>query len=241
MKALKNGHEVARELNKVRQYRQYLPEPLSDDLLSTLLEIARWTGSSRNIQPWHFIVVTDKEQLRQLSEVREAIGWVATAPAAIALVMNGANPASESYDEGRVTERLLIGTHLLGFGGGIAWYGDEGQQARAKEILGIPAERTARSLVALGPITTPRYRSGGGGAHVCWTPTDLCAARRPPRGREPPDKTSDRPYRGRGGPLSASDRCGVDGLRSTANSCRCPLWQYRTVRFQWAAWAFRRG
>ena len=84
MKALKNGHEVARELNKVRQYRQYLPEPLSDDLLSTLLEIARWTGSSRNIQPWHFIVVTDKERLRHLSEVREAIGWVATVPAAIA-------------------------------------------------------------------------------------------------------------------------------------------------------------
>ena len=164
MTAPNSGHEVARELNKVRQYRQYLPDPLSDDLLDTLLEIARWTGSSRNTQPWHFIVVTDKERLRQLSEVREAIGWVATAPAAIALVMNGANPASESYDEGRVTERLLIGAHLLGLGGGTAWYGDESQQARAKEILGIPAGRTARSLVALGSIITSRDPRPGAAA-----------------------------------------------------------------------------
>lgn len=164
MTAPNNGREAARELNKVRQYRQYLPDQLSDDLLNTLLEIARWTGSSRNTQPWHFIVVTDKDRLRQLSEVREAIGWVATAPAAIALVMNGANAVSESYDEGRVTERLLIGAHLLGLGGGTAWYGDEGQQARAKEILGIPAERTARSLVALGAITTSRDPRPGAAA-----------------------------------------------------------------------------
>jgi multiple sugar transport system ATP-binding protein len=48
------------------------------------------------------------------------------------------------YDEGRVTERLLIGARLLGLGGGTAWFGDAAQQARGKEILGIPAERTAR-------------------------------------------------------------------------------------------------
>ena len=85
MGTLPNAREVTGELRKVRQIRQYRPEPVPDELVAELLEIARWTGSSRNIQPWHFIVVTDKERLRQLSEVREAIGWVATAPAAIAV------------------------------------------------------------------------------------------------------------------------------------------------------------
>ena len=53
------------------------------------------------------------------------------------------------YDEGRVTERILVAANVLGYGGGVAWYG-EAQQAEAKRILGVPAERTARSMVMIG-------------------------------------------------------------------------------------------
>ena len=126
-----------------------------------MLQIARWTGSSRNTQPWHFIVVNDKEQLKQISEIRTPINWVAGAPLAIAIVLDGRSAISEAYDEGRVSERLLIGAHLLGLGGGTAWFGDEAQQQRGKEILGIPAERIARSVVVLGyPVTSKDLRPG---------------------------------------------------------------------------------
>ena len=73
---------------------------------------------------------------------------------------------SEAYDEGRVSERLLIGAHLPGLGGGTAWFGDRAQQARGKEILGIPEEKTARSVVVLGYTTTskdPRPGAAAGG------------------------------------------------------------------------------
>ena len=161
MAAVANAGEVTREMRRVRQARQYGPEPVSDEVIAELLEVARWTGSSRNTQPWHFIVVSDKEQLRQISEIRTPINWVATAPLAIAIVLNGASEVSEAYDEGRVTERLLIAAHMLGLGGGTAWFGDAAQQARGKEILGIPAERGARSVVVLGyPTTTKDPRPG---------------------------------------------------------------------------------
>ena len=166
MAKLANAREVTRELCKVRQARQYGPETVPDDVVAELLEIARWTGSSRNSQPWHFIVVTDQEQLRQISQIRTPINWVAAAPLAIAVVLNGASEASEAYDEGRVTERLLIGARLLGLGGGTAWFGDASQQARGKEILGIPAEKTARSVVVLGYPTSvkdPRPGAAAGG------------------------------------------------------------------------------
>jgi nitroreductase len=149
-----NVQPVLEEMRKVRQARQYRPEPVPQDVIEQLLELARWTGSSRNTQPWHFIVITDKEQLRQISQIRTPINWVAGAPLAIAIVLNGDNPVSEAYDEGRVTERILIGARLLGLGGGTAWYGDESLQAHAKQILGIPAEQTARSVVVLGYPTT---------------------------------------------------------------------------------------
>ncbi len=150
MAAELSPEQAVEEVRKVRQARLYTDEPVPAQILKQLLEIARWTGSSRNTQPWKFIVVTDKEQLKKISEVRTPIHWVADAPLAIAIVLDGDNPPSEFYDEGRVTERLLIAARLLGLGGGTAWFGDESQQARGKAILGVPDKAIARSVVVIG-------------------------------------------------------------------------------------------
>jgi len=166
MTALANASEVIEQIKKVRQSRQYKPDAVSDDIVQELLEIARWTGSARNTQPWQFIVITDKEQLRKISQVRTPINWVAGAPLAIAIVLDGASPMTEAYDEGRITERILIGARLLGLGGGVAWFGDESQQAQGKQMLGIPAELTARGVVVIGYPTTikdPRPGPAAGG------------------------------------------------------------------------------
>jgi len=154
MAKLANASEVVEEMRKVRQARLYRPDPVPEDVLNELLEVARWTGSSRNSQPWHFVVVTDKEQLRQLSQLRTPINWMADAPLAIVIVLDGANEMAETYDEGRVTERLLVGARLLGLGGGTAWFGDDAQQQQAKDILGIPSDRDVHSAVVLGYPTT---------------------------------------------------------------------------------------
>jgi nitroreductase len=155
-----NAEDVIREIRSVRQARLFHATPVPDDVLNELLEVARWSGSSRNTQPWHFVVVKDKAMLKQLSDLRPPINWVADAPLAIAVVLDGTGaPESESYDEGRVTERVLIAAKLLGLGGGTAWYGDPEKDAKAKALLGIPAERTARSMIVLGyPTTTVDHR-----------------------------------------------------------------------------------
>ena len=153
-------------IRTVRQARQYGPQSVPADVIDTLLEVARWTGSSRNSQPWHFVAITDKEQLRRISQLRTPINSVAEAPLGIAIVLDGENATSEAYDEGRVTERILIAARSLGLGGGVAFYGDADQQAEGKRILGIPAERDARSVVIIGYATStkdprPNARPGG--------------------------------------------------------------------------------
>ena len=153
-------------MRSVRQIRQYSPEQVPDAVVKQLLRVAQWTGSSRNTQPWHFIVVRDKEQLRNISQLRAPINWLAAAPLGIAIVLDGERDVSEAYDEGRVSERMLIAAHDLGYGAGVAWYGDDTQEADAKRILGIPAERTARSIVVIGrPVSAkdprPNPRRGG--------------------------------------------------------------------------------
>lgn len=151
------------EIRKVRQSRKFTDEPVTDEQLEQLLEIARWTGSSQNTQPWHFIVIRDKEQLERVSAVRgDMIKWAATAPLAIALVITAKGEISGAFDEGRVTERLMIAARLLGLGAGTAWYGDASQQAAAKELLGIPSDQTARSMVVIGHPAEGAQSTGRG-------------------------------------------------------------------------------
>jgi hypothetical protein len=156
-------------IRRVSQIREYSPEAVPDEVVDQLLELARWTGSAKNTQPWHFIVVRDKGRLRKIADLRPNINWLAAAPLGIAIVLDGAEPMFGAYDEGRLTERLLTGATLLGYGGGTAWFGGPTQEAEAKRILGIPAELTARQIVLIGrPSSIKDPRPSG-----------------PPRGRKP--------------------------------------------------------
>lgn len=154
MAVISNVHDMIDVMNHARQTRQYKPDSVAPEIVDQLLDVARWTGSARNTQPWRFIVVDDKEILHRLSRLRAPINWVAAAPLGIAIVLDGESETTETYDEGRVSERLLIAATLLGLGGGTAWYGDDAQESEAKRILGVPEKMTARSIVAIGhPIT----------------------------------------------------------------------------------------
>jgi nitroreductase family protein len=156
-------------IRRVSQIRQYSAEPVPDEVVDQLLELARWTGSAKNTQPWRFIVVRDKGRLGKIAALRPNINWLAAAPVGIAIVLDGAEPTFGAYDEGRLTERLLTGATILGYGGGTAWFGDATKQAEAKRILGIPDDLIARQIVLIGrPTSTKDPRSDG-----------------PPRGRKP--------------------------------------------------------
>lgn len=151
--------ETIKTMLGVRQARLFTDEPVTQEEIDTLLEVARWTGSGRNKQPWHFIVVTDKDMLRQISSTRPNNPWVADAPLAIVIVLNGDSAPQETYDEGRVTERLFIAARALGLSGGTAWWADSELAPAVRTALGIPDDKVSRSAVVLGhPITHKDHR-----------------------------------------------------------------------------------
>lgn len=145
---------VITRMNKVRQSRKYLDTPVSSDDLNTLLEVAQWTGSAKNTQPWHFIVIRDKTTLGTLARLRANIDWIADVPVAIALVFDGHDTVLEAFDEGRIFERLAIAATLLGLGAGTAWFLGESEEQQAKELLGVPDGQTLHSLVGIGYVDT---------------------------------------------------------------------------------------
>ena len=100
-------------IRRVSQIRQYASEAVPDEVVDQLLELARWTGSAKNGQPWRFIVVRDRDRLKKLGALRPPIGWLASAPLGIAIVLDGAEGMFGAYDEGRLTERLMTGATML--------------------------------------------------------------------------------------------------------------------------------
>ncbi len=144
--------EQVRPLTRTRQIRDFTDEPLTDDQSFAISEVARWSGSNSNSQPWRFIVIREPATLRQLAELgMPSTRSLRTAVAAVAIAIPAAKDrvVSNAFDDGRVAERMLVATTLLGIGGAIAWIGPDIREA-AREILGIPDDWLVRTVVALG-------------------------------------------------------------------------------------------
>src|SRR4029079_4310824 len=82
--------EIVRPLLRVRQTRQFTEEAPTDAELAAIADVARWSGSGTNRQPWRFIVVRDVQALRQIHDAGlPQTRSLATARAAIAIALPG--------------------------------------------------------------------------------------------------------------------------------------------------------
>lgn len=137
---------ITRFLRDLRQVRRFRPDAVPAEVERDILEVARWTGSAKNVQPWNFIVIRNPETLQKLSELGNYTAFVADAPMAIAVVLDGTNPRTEWFDEGRVEERMMLAAKAHGLGSGTAWYAE----GVINELLGVPAPHIVRSVVGFG-------------------------------------------------------------------------------------------
>jgi nitroreductase len=133
----------------LRAVREYTPEPVADDVVNDILEVARWSGSASNKQPVELIVVRDPEVKQQITAggVRAAAG----APLAIVVITpgNAATRDLEVFDDGRLVERLMLAAKAHGLGSNIGTLKGDGPEV-ITQALGIPADRRVWSVVTLG-------------------------------------------------------------------------------------------
>ena len=75
-------------LRGLRAVRQLRPDPLPESVLHDILEVARWSGSAGNRQPWEFVVVRDRDMLGRLATIDGATaGHLASAAVGLAIVI----------------------------------------------------------------------------------------------------------------------------------------------------------
>ncbi len=134
-----------------RNVRTYEDAPIPAKQLDQILEAARRTPSSMNQQGWDFVVVTDRDDLRELSKAWRHAAHVATSAATIVLVIPETSDRDERdtlwYDLGQATMSIMVAAADLGIGSGHASIGD---QQLVRELLAIPAAREPAMLIALG-------------------------------------------------------------------------------------------
>jgi nitroreductase len=151
-----------------RNVREFADRPIRDEDLDRVLEAGRRAPSSRNWQPWDFIVVTDRAQLTELAGVWRGGGHIAQSAATVVVVLPSLEEAARAeraaFDAGQATIQMMIAAAGLGIGSGHSAVGD---QDRAREILGFPEDRYAYVMIdfgypadrALAPIRRPDRRA----------------------------------------------------------------------------------
>jgi nitroreductase len=142
-------------LLRARQVREFTAQPPSAAQLDAILEVARWTGSSKNTQPWRFILIRDVSVIREIANAGMTLTrslQSATAAIAIVLPVNPDQATSLAFDEGRAAERILIAAGMIGLAGAIAWLKGPARPV-ASGLLGLPPDRMIRTIMALGHPT----------------------------------------------------------------------------------------
>ena len=71
-----------------RTVRNFKPDPIPQEIVHKILQAARWSPSSSNAQPWHFVAIQNRETIKQLGEIATQGPFIADAPLIIVVVMD---------------------------------------------------------------------------------------------------------------------------------------------------------
>jgi nitroreductase len=131
-----------------RAVRKFTPQPLPEATILSILNAGRRAQSSKNTQPWHFIAITDKSVLQQLSECGEWAGHLAGAALGVALLHpDPAEKFQTMFDVGQAAAFMQLAAWELGVGSCLA---SIYETERARQILGFPAELHLRIAISFG-------------------------------------------------------------------------------------------
>ena len=137
-------YECLRDRRTVRRFK---PEPVPDATLTRILNAARWAPSSRNQQPWHLVVIKNRETLAQIGQIAGTGSFVADAPLAIALLMESAD--QPQMDGGRALQQMEVMAWSEGLGTCFVTLRED-EREKVAGLLDIPANLVLITILPFG-------------------------------------------------------------------------------------------
>src|SRR2546428_8049336 len=140
--------EVYEAVRTVLAVRSYQEKPVPPDVVRRIVEAGRRTGSSMNGHPWHFVVVEDRDTLRELGRLARSGPYIAQAPLAVVVAIEKTRYAVS--DASRAIQSMILTAWAEGIGS--KWGGVLGM-TEGKPLLSIPDDLDVLAILPFGDPT----------------------------------------------------------------------------------------
>jgi len=157
--AVEKTKDVLETVRTKRAVREFSDQPVPDEIVSTILDAGRRSQSSKNTQPWTFILIRNRETLKKLSECGTYAKHLAGADFAVALIASP-DAGAPDFDLGQAAAYIQLAAWGFNVGSCIAsmWEPD-----KAKAILGVPPDHKFDVAISFGyPAKPPAPPKQGG-------------------------------------------------------------------------------
>ena len=139
-----DAYQAITSLRSVRQFD--LSRPIQEAALHRILQAGRMSGSSKDSQPWWFIVVKDRATLQALSRTGDYAQHLAGAAFAVAIVFDPGFYRGE-FDSGRAAQNMMLAAWNDSLGSCLASMHREDD---CKAVLGVPPELRLQHIISFG-------------------------------------------------------------------------------------------
>jgi nitroreductase len=146
---------VFEAVRTVLAVREFEDRPIPDDVLSRIVQAAHLSASASNRQPWHFVLVTERDRLRELGELVATGPYIAGAAAAVVVGYEKANRLAVSDASRAIQSMILV---AWGDGVGSNWTGFGGLEG-VRQKVGLP---DTFDVLAVLPFGYPKRKVGLG-------------------------------------------------------------------------------
>jgi nitroreductase len=143
-----------REIFERRSIRKYTTKDVEDFKIEKLLKAGAAAPSAGNEQPWHFVVIKDRDRLDKLADIHPYGKMLKDAPLAVAVCADLSQLKYEGFwvqDCAAATQNILLEAVSLGLGA--VWLGvhpNKNIEPEVNKFLSVPDNVTTVSLVSVG-------------------------------------------------------------------------------------------
>ena len=138
-----------------RDSRAYAGRAIGEEELQRILQAGRMAGSSKNTQPWRFVVLRDAERKRELASCGQFAQHVPAAPLAIAIVLA---PGGGAFDACRAAQNMMLAAWAEGITSCPVAMHDRECAAR---VLGLPDDHVVAMVISFGYPASEESRHRG--------------------------------------------------------------------------------
>jgi len=146
--------ELLDAIHTRRSIRKFLDKPVPEEMVETVLRAGMAAPSAGNQQPWHFLVITDKDRREAIPAFHPYSKMVVQSPVAILVCGETEGkkwPTFWDQDCSAATQNILLAARDLGLG--TVWVGVYPEKDRMdgfRKLFGIPEHILPFALIPMG-------------------------------------------------------------------------------------------